>query len=154
MKKIKGIFSLFAIVLFFACGQSPEPKAGASQNAAAEPKNRIDSVFEEVMAFHDEAMPKMGKLKGYEDLARLRIDSLAKRQDEASKTLKAAYEKLVADLQKAQQGMNNWMDGFEPDKYANKDSLFRYYQAQKEAARMMRNDIFKVLDSAKARFGK
>lgn len=154
MKNLLGFIALSLIVMLFACNQSPEPKGGTSRNAAAEPKNRVDSIFEEVMAFHDEAMPKMGKLKSYEDLARLRIDSLSKLGDAGSKALKAQYEQLVSDLQQAQKGMNDWMDGFTPDKYADKDSMFQYYLGEKVKAEAMRNKIFAALDSAKGKFGK
>ncbi|MCU0387628.1 MAG: hypothetical protein MUE71_03375 [Chitinophagaceae bacterium] len=156
MKKITGFLSASAIILAFACGEGEHANhdhGGKSMNAAAEAMSPTDSLFEQVVALHDEAMPKMGKLKGFEDLAKLRIDSLAKLNDSGSKALKAEYEKLLTALQRAQKGMNDWMDGFQPDKYENQDSLMAYYQSEKVRAQAMRDDIFAVMDSATAKFG-
>lgn len=153
MKNLLGFIAMLSIVLLYACNQSPEQKGGTSQNAAAESESPADSVLKEVFVFHDEAMPKIGKLKSYEDLAKLRFDSLAKLSDAGSKALKAEYEKLVADLQRAQKGMDDWMGEFKANKYADKDSLLQYYISEKAKAQAMRNDIFSVLDSAKAKFG-
>jgi hypothetical protein len=156
MNKLLGIVALFTSSLVISCGESEHSPdhGGQSQNAAAEPKTPADSVLKEMFVFHDEAMPKMGKLKSYEDLSKLRIDSLSKLSDAGSKALKANYERLMADLQKAQKEMDDWMGGFEPGKYADKDSLFQYYLSEKEKAQTMRNDVFKALDSAIAKFGK
>jgi hypothetical protein len=157
MKKIVCMVAiLFASSLLISCGDDnhSQEQGGVSQNAAAEEKSPKDVVFDELQFFHNQAMAKMGKLKGYEDLAKLRIDSLSKLSDTGSKASKADYEKLLADLQRAQKGMNDWMDEFQPDKYADKDSLLQYYQDQKVTAEAMRNDIFSVIDSAKAKFEK
>jgi hypothetical protein len=161
MKKIFSLFSGAVILMAVACGEAEQKEnkehdhdhEGMSQNAAAEAKSPTDSLFEEVVGFHDEAMPKMGKLKGYADLAKLKIDSLGKLSDAKSKTLKAELETLLAGLERAQKGMNDWMDGFQPDKYADADSLKTYYMGEKAKAQAMRNDIFAVLDSALAKFG-
>jgi hypothetical protein len=161
MKRIFSLFSAAVILMAVACGEAEQKEnkehghdhEGMSQNAAAEAKSPTDSLFEEVVGFHDEAMPKMGKLKGYADLAKLKIDSLGKLSDAKSKTLKAEFETLLAGLERAQKGMNDWMDGFQPDKYADADSLKTYYMGEKAKAQAMRDDIFAVLDSALAKFG-
>jgi hypothetical protein len=156
MKRIFGLVSIGLFSLAIACGENEHAnhsEGGKSQNAAAEAMSPTDSLFEQVVALHDEAMPKMGKLKGYEDLAKLRIDSLGKLNNTASKALKAEYERLLAALQRAQKGMNDWMDGFQPDKYENKDSLMTYYMEEKVKAQAMRDDIFAVMDSAVSKFG-
>jgi hypothetical protein len=156
MKKIVCMVALITNSLLISCGESNQSnnQGKQSQNAAAVAKSPVDSLFDAVLVFHDEAMPKMGKLKSYLDLTKLRIDSLSKLSDAGSKASKADYEKLFADLQRAQKGMNDWMDDFQPDKYADKDSLLQYYQGQKVTAEAMRNNIFSVIDSAKAKFEK
>jgi hypothetical protein len=155
MKKLFSIVALFTSTLLISCGESEHSHdhGGTSQNAAAEPESPTDSLLKEVFVFHDEAMPKMGKLKSYEDLSKLRVDSLAKLSDAGSKALKAEYEKLVTGLQRAQKGMDDWMGDFDATKYTDKDSLLQYYISEKAKAQAMRNDIFSVLDSAKAKFG-
>jgi hypothetical protein len=155
MQKLIGTIVIFSSFLFISCGENTgsHEHGGQSQNAAAEPESPADSVLKEVFVFHDEAMPKMGKLKSYEDLAKLRLDSLAKLSDAGSKALKAEYEILVAGLQRAQKGMDDWMGDFKTNKYTDKDSLLEYYKFEKAKAQAMRNDIFSVLDSARAKFG-
>lgn len=157
MKRISFVALAGFISLAIACGETNTAKneeGGKSQNAAAtEIMSPVDSLFEQVVALHDEAMPKMGKLKGYEDLAKQRIDSLGKLSNTAAKALKAEYERLLLSLQRAQKGMNDWMDGFQPDKYENQDSLRDYYLGEKVKAQAMRNDIFAVMDSARAKLG-
>ncbi len=156
MKNLLSIVALFTSSLFISCGESEHSHehGGKSMNAAAEPMTPADSVLKEVFVFHDEAMPKMGKLKSYEDLSKLRIDSLSKLNDAGSRALKADYERLLTDLKQAQKGMDDWMGGFETDKYENKDSLIQYYLGEKVKAQAMRNAIFNALDSAIAKFGK
>jgi hypothetical protein len=155
MKKFLSIVALFTGSLFISCGENEHAHdhGGESRNAAAEPASPTDSLLKEVFVYHDEAMPKMGKLKGYEDLAKLRIDSLSKLGDAGSKALKADYERLMASLRNAQQEMDDWMGGFKAEKFADKDSLYQYYLSEKDKAKAMRNSVFNALDSAKARFG-
>jgi hypothetical protein len=156
MKKIFSLLSGAMILMAAACGETEQKKhdhEAMSQNAAAEAKSPTDSLFDEVVGLHDEAMPKMGKLKGYADLVKLKIDSLSKFSDAKNKAMKAEFEKLQAGLDRAQKGMNDWMDGFQPEKYADADSLKTYYLGEKAKAQAMRDDIFAVLDSAVAKFG-
>ncbi len=155
MNKIFGLFTGAIILTAVACGGSEEKHdhEGMSQNAATEVKSENDSLYEAVAGFHDEAMPKMGKLMSYTDLAKLKIDSLSKLSDAKSKALKVEFQQLLAALEHAQKGMNDWMGNFKPDKYTDADSLKTYYTEEKAKAQAMRNDIFAVLDSAVAKFG-
>lgn len=153
MKLIPALITGIIFCTAFACGESGKKHNHGSHNAATEAKSPTDSLFDAVLALHDEAMPKMGKLKGYADLAKLRIDSLGKLSDAKSKALKTDFEKLLAGLERAQAGMNNWMDGFQAEKYEDADSLKTYYISELAKAQAMRDDIFAVLDSALAKFG-
>jgi hypothetical protein len=135
-----------------ACGNpANEPKpSGQSKTVSLE-----DSLYKEVISFHDEAMPKMGKLIGYQKTLQAKIDSLGKmapsKMDEASKALKTRYEKLLSDLKTAEKEMNDWMDSFNPDpKFPSKEDLEKYWTDQHQKAKKMRDDILKSIDSAKA----
>lgn len=152
------ILSLLFVGLSVACGNENDHKnhvGGKSMNEAAAPEmGATDLLFEEVVAMHDEAMPKMGKLKGYiKDLER-KIDSLTNLQDASSKQLRGDYAKLLIGLQRAEKGMMDWMDDFQPEPDGiSEDSLISYYGLEKVKAKAMRDDIFNMLDSASTKLG-
>jgi hypothetical protein len=141
---------LFLLVpLFFACNGSHN-----NHNAATEkPKTLVDSLYNEVIGYHDETMPKMGKLIGYQKALQAKIDSLEKisqsKKNTADKLLKSEYEQLQAKLKAAEKEMNDWMDSFEPDpKLPNQQKLELYWKDQQQKAKKMRDDILSSVDSA------
>jgi hypothetical protein len=157
MKKIAFIFYISISLLAVSCGETtPEPeKMGVeSQNAAATEKTANDLLLEEILAYHDEAMPKIGKLRGYQTLAQTKIDSVAKLKDAASKQLKTDYENLLTNLKDAEKGMMDWMDTFNPEpEMPNAGAMKDYYEAEKVKAKAMRDNIFSTLESAVALLG-
>jgi hypothetical protein len=139
------------IVIFFSCSNPASSPVPSSQEKTDTPE---DSLYREVIGYHDEAMPKMGKLKGYQYALQAKIDSLEKmapsKKDEASKSLKTKYEQLIADLKTAEKEMNDWMDSFNPDpKFPSKEDLMKYWTNQQQKAKKMRDDILQSIDSAK-----
>ncbi|MEN1786129.1 MAG: hypothetical protein AAGF77_13470 [Bacteroidota bacterium] len=66
-------------------------------------ENEGPSQMEEVMAIHDEVMPKMGHIGELIATLRPKIDTTATGK---------AYEKAMIDLQKANKTMMTWMKGF------------------------------------------
>lgn len=140
------------VLLAVACKNSPkeaETTGGESQNAAAVVSSPTDSLFEEIVGYHDEAMPKMGKLRGFQKTAQQRIDSLAKLKDNASVSLRAEYTKLLKQLKDADKEMMDWMDNFQPEPtFSVADSLKIYYESEKVKAKNMRDHFFEALDSA------
>jgi ribosome-associated translation inhibitor RaiA len=158
MKRFLAPLTIAFSLMILSCGESStqqDSTGGKSMNEAAVPEmSDADKLFEEVMAYHDEAMPKIGKLRGYQTQAQAKIDSLAAKSDAASKTIKAEYEALLAGLKRADKGMMDWMDTFNPEPdVADEAELKAYYEAEKVKAKAMRDDIFSVLDSAIAKLG-
>jgi hypothetical protein len=156
--KMKWMIPAMAATLFFAaCGENEHRHEGGgkSMNEAAAPEmSENDLLFEEVVALHDEAMPKMGKLKGYIKDLEQKIDSLSSLKDAGSKALKAEYDTLLTGLKSAEKGMFDWMDHFQPEiEGVSEDSLKNYYTGEKVKAKAMRNDIFNMLDSAASKLG-
>ncbi|NNJ88081.1 MAG: hypothetical protein HKP53_01655 [Eudoraea sp.] len=82
------ILSLFLI--FVSCKSEPKKEEGPSQ-------------MEEVMAIHDEVMPKMGNISSLIADLKPKVDST-----EAGKE----YLKAMQDLQGAHRSMMDWMKGF------------------------------------------
>ena len=151
--KTSTIYGLFFItILQMSCHNESNHKNHSQQK---EQLSKEDSLYKAVIAFHDEVMPKMGKLAGYQKTVEAKIDSLTKalvnKKDAAGHALKARYEELLTQLKAAEKGMNNWMDSFEPEpKLPSKDALEKYWEAEHAKAKKMRDDFKAALDSANA----
>lgn len=147
--------ALFLLTSVLACN-SPASNETAPQPVQQATKE--DSLYKTVIGYHDEAMPKMGKLMGYQKALQKKIDSLSgillAKKDESASTLKKEYERIQEQLRSAEKGMNDWMDTFDPDpKIPSKEKLLEYWEDQEIKAKKMRDDIMSSLDSAKAHLG-
>lgn len=133
----------------FACQNNSQQDGNASSPVVS----KEDSLYKAVIAFHDEVMPKMGKIEGYQKTLQAKIDSLSKvlvnQKNETGHELKANYETLLAQLKDAEKGMNNWMDSFQPDpKLPSKDEMEKYWEAEYVKAKKMRDDFKAALEKA------
>lgn len=135
IKKI--IIPLFAISLLMSCNDSS--KAGHGNHGSDEKTGAVttpvDSLLKEVMAGHDEVMPKMGKVRGAQARAKAMLDSIAnlpgKAQD-ASAALKKKLETLVNDLNYADFAMDKWMTEFNMDSALNNvQERLKYLESEK-----------------------
>lgn len=147
MKKLIPYTFLIAV----ACSSAPTPATETTQK----PQSLEDSLYHEVIGYHDEAMPKMGKLVGYQKALQQKIDSLNAltrgKKDETTLALKEKYQQLQSDLKKAEKGMNDWMDSFEPDpKLPSKQELEQYWKNQQQKAKKMRDDMLSSIDSTRS----
>ena len=123
-----------------ACQNSSAPKQETSTAQSLE-----DSLYKAVIALHDEAMPKLGKIKGYQKTLERRIDSLntilARKKDASTQKLKSSYTDMLTQLKNAEKSMNDWMDSFKPDpQLPSKADLEKYWTDQKNSAQKMRDD--------------
>ncbi|MGB3152720.1 MAG: hypothetical protein WBB27_18840 [Maribacter sp.] len=88
-KFLLPIFTL-TLVLFISCKEEKKVEEGPTQ-------------MEQVMAIHDEVMPKMGKLGKLVGQLKPMADSLG---------AESPHAKAMLDLQKANESMMDWMRGF------------------------------------------
>jgi ribosome-associated translation inhibitor RaiA len=154
--KQRFCFFLMTGVLFAACHGDGHQTQTATTRAIT---SLEDSLYKDVIALHDETMPKMGKIIGYKKAIQLKIDSLnaylATKKDKGAAALKEEYQNLLVQLNTAEKGMNDWMDGFDPDpQLPTKKELVTYFEDQKLKAKKMKDDIFSALDSAAAKLPK
>lgn len=159
MKSILFIITGAVLFTLAACNSQPSGDHAGHNAAEAAATTREDSLYKDVIALHDEAMPKVGKLMGYEKTVQAKIDSLnthlATRKDEVARDLRTQYETLLAQLKAAEKGMNDWMEGFDPDpKMPSKEEIVKYFEDQKAKAQKMKDDMFIALDSAAAKLDK
>jgi hypothetical protein len=149
------LFTIIAAAsMAIACqSENKEPHNAAEQKVVS----KEDSLYNRAIAMHDEAMPKMGKLIGYEKLVQHQIDSIAKikKQTLNDKTNLSKLTALLAQLKAAETGMNAWMEGFDPDpKMTDAAEREAYFAKQAAGAQKMRDDLFVALDSAASFTGK
>jgi hypothetical protein len=148
---MKMLFStcVILVTIFCSCQNNKTADSKATTTSIE------DSLYKAVIALHDEVMPKIGKIKGYQKTVQGKIDSLTgvlqHEKNTAAKNLKSNYESLLDQLNTAEKGMNDWMDGFDPDpKLSSKEAIEKYWVDQKAKAKKMRDDILNAIDSSKA----
>jgi len=90
----KYFLVLITLVFTLSVGCKTDKKASAASES---------NQMEQVMALHDEVMPKMGKIGSLVSQLRKKIDS-----DQGG----AAEKKAMEDLQDANKSMMDWMQGF------------------------------------------
>jgi hypothetical protein len=135
IKKI--IFPLVAISMLTACNNAG--KEDHSQHETIDGKAvvqaPVDSLFDEVMAGHDEVMPKMGKVRGAQARAKAMLDSIAKlpaKAQDAAIDLKKKLETLVNELNYADFAMDKWMTEFNMDSAVNNvQERLKYLESEK-----------------------
>lgn len=90
MKINYGFFMALAVVLFLSCKEEEKKPETLTQ-------------MKEVMAIHDEVMPKMGTISKLVSELKPKVDSTETGM---------AYDKAMKDLQAAHKSMMDWMKGF------------------------------------------
>jgi hypothetical protein len=146
MKKLITLTAVASALLLASCGSDAEK---AKDNADAQVASLGDSLYKQVMDLHDEAMPKMGKLKSLQKAAEAQIDSLTKLKKADLQPMIDKLTALKTQLAAAEKGMEDWMTQLDIEKVnAPIDEKARYFADQKAKAQKMRDDIFAALDSA------
>lgn len=140
----KTPFSLLAMLAIFvfmvsscqdqrnSSQQSHDHAGGLSDH---QPKTAEDSLYRQVMDIHDEVMPKMGKVRGAQQRAQQRLDSLATQAGNTTKAYRRQLEKLVSDLNYADFAMDKWMVEFNIDS-AKDNKALRMQYLQDELAKV------------------
>ncbi len=150
---MKLIYSAaFAALVLTACQSTEQQSKNNNANSEQTAESLEDSLFKEVVAVHDEVMPKMGKVIGYKKTMIAKIDSIdhlkGKAQAEAAAD-KKKYQNVLAQLASAEKGMNDWMEQFDWEKkLVGKEDMVKYYGDQKEKAAKMKDDLLAALQNA------
>lgn len=129
LNQIKGLFLVFFLFTLIACQTNGK-------------KDQITQLKGEVMAAHDEVMPKMGKMRSMEKSLRALsandLDSLEIRKE--ADALKIAND-----------GMMQWMRNYQPDFEGTEDEYIQYLQEQKKLIEKVREDINSSLATGETR---
>ena len=156
---------LFAVMTFvclfsFSCKEAAKEDRNPNNDATKRALSKKDSASKAAMDIHNEVMPKMGKIIGYEKMAKSRVDSvqnlinIKKCKCEDLHDMMNEYSKLFVQLKNAEQGMNDWMSGYnaEPN-LATEELRIAYFEDQKMKAEKMKADFFAALDKGQAMLG-
>ena len=138
---------LFALVILASCAgnSSDERKNGYSDV----PKNPEDSLFQDVMDLHDQAMAKIGKVKGSREQLEAKIDSLDKVKSSEKESLTKKYAEISRELKQADDKMDTWMHDFSIDTLQD-DAKRRiaYLESEKSKVSAVKDEIMSALSKA------
>ncbi len=116
MKNILTI--LVAVVGLAACNNTKEKKQEATE----------PTLMEEVMALHDEVMPKMGRMMKVQKQLKLKADSIATNDEETAERLRS----LASDIELANEAMMDWMRNFDPNFEGTEEEKQAYLEKKKK----------------------
>ena len=156
MKSLFYTFLSILCIIAFACKDANTNNPG--NDATKKVMTKEDSAYTEALDIHDEVMPKMGKIIGYQKKAQQRLDSVAqllkKNGLAGAKEFKQRVDSLLFELKLAERGMNDWMEGFTAEpKLPTTEERTAYFEDQKVKALKMKDKFFTALDKAKAMLG-
>lgn len=160
MKPLFYTFLTVFCIIAFACKEANT--SNTSNDATKKVLTKEDSAYTEALDIHDQVMPQMGKLIGYQKKAKLRSDSLALwlKRNAAPKygtnpnELKGKLDNLLFELKLAEKGMNDWMEGFTAEpKLPTTEERTAYFEDQKAKALVMKDKFFAALNKAKEMLG-
>lgn len=153
IKKI--ILPILAISLISACNNAGK-EDHSNHDATGEKKDTTLSpaevLYEDVMAGHDEVMPKMGKVRGAQARAKAMLDSIAKlpaKAQDAAVGLKKNLETLINELNYADFAMDKWMTEFNMDSAVNNvQERIKYLESEKGKVTKVKEAVLSGLAKA------
>ena len=95
----------------------------------SEEKSKVVLLKDEVMAIHDDVMPKMGELRKVKKYLLQHADSIA----EADSSRAAVLTVLARRIEDANEGMRDWMRNYEPEFTGSEEEILAYLEEQKKA---------------------
>lgn len=137
MKMKKVVFLLFLVATATACSN--------------EQKEQKDALMAEVMAAHDEVMPKMGELRKTAKALQAKADSLGALTDQDFSAEINTLRQTAKRIEDANEVMMEWMRQFEmPDNEAPIAEVLVYLKDQKEKIDKVKDEMLKSLEEGNA----
>ena len=131
-----------ALFLVFSCQSGSKATSEDVSNGVIS----LDSLKSEVLFIHDEVMPKMGELRRVRKDLMLQADSLM--ASDASRA--SILDSLANNIASANEGMMQWMRGYEPDFEGTEEEVRAYLEAQKSSIQKVKEDMESALKSGMA----
>lgn len=145
MKTILKLSALTLLALLYACGQkSHDHEHGhdhhAHDSAGTSPNAKL---YSEVMAIHDEVMPKM------DDIYTLKEGLKKKLADNPAADKKSEIESAIARLDAADESMRVWMREFDSEAIKDEEKKREYLENEMVKVKKLREDMLAAIEQAK-----
>lgn len=139
MSKLRALF-LLPLLLFTAC---------------MSPKQKEENLAKEVMAIHDEVMPRMGEISSYRRELKQKLKAQEFQFSAETRVERAEMERLIMKLDSADKGMMDWMHNYNggQDLYTHKE-IMEYLEGEKKAISEVKVYMEATLDETKKYLGK
>ncbi|XOV91940.1 MAG: hypothetical protein ACFHWX_17245 [Bacteroidota bacterium] len=108
-------------------------------SSCGEKSGNLQSLKDEVMAVHDEVMPKMGDMRKTSKSLQMKAETL---DSLGALELKS----LAGDIEAANEFMMQWMRQFEPTLEGTEEELMKYYSEQKKAILQVKDSMNHTLE--------
>ena len=139
MKQQIYLLSLILLFCLNSCGDGQQ-----NQN---EGEVSQEELYDEVMAVHDEVMPRMGDLMNYQSQLKGKIDSLPEGQAEETESLQS----VVDELEEAHDAMMGWMRNFNRDyEGMTEEEVMEYLRQEKEKIEEVKEKMNSALQEAES----
>jgi len=129
---MKNIFP-FLFTLICACQPSSQSAELVSSETGV---ISLDSLKKEVLAIHDEVMPKMGALMKAQKTLNQLSGSLGE-----SDSLSIVMKNAATDLDVANESMMVWMRNYEPNFEGTEEEQRAYFEEQKKGIQKVKEDM-------------
>ena len=134
------VTSLF-LVFCSSNGQDKDHKLAGGENIAKE----LRPLYDEVMAIHDEAMPKLSDIAKLQDQLVATLDTL--RAQDAKEELRRA-NRILGELNRAENAMWSWMHNFSKLDSISQSEKEMFLQQEKASASDMSSLVSSSIEAA------
>lgn len=143
--RLLNLFFLSFILLLAGCGNPGNNQSTdeADNNTDGNPNQAL---YDQVMDIHDEVMPKM------EDIYKLKSQLQEKiaNSPELVKEKKESIERMILQLDSANNAMMIWMRQFNPPDSVDEEQARAYLEEQMEKVKKVKEDMLTAIDRASA----
>lgn len=145
--KIAANILFLGLIISISCNKSSHHE----EHEQAETPNPNQALYEEVMAVHDDVMPKADEIY---QLKKELQDKIAKTPDLVADK-KKQLDQIIAELDSADHSMMDWMHKFNPlPDSANQETAREYLENEMEKIKKVRELINGSIQKAKEEVGK
>jgi len=107
--------------------------------------SETENLRSEVMAIHDEVMPKMDDIMKEKS----RLSALMSETEDSLKIIR--IRTAMSELEAADEGMMQWMRQFKPEEFENdEDALIQYYQEEMVRIKEVKTNMLNALENSKS----
>lgn len=139
-------FSLTLMAGIMMLGLTLGCNSSSSESAEEDAAAGVASTMEEVMAIHDEVMPKMGELNQLKESLEKKAETM-----EGDDPSKSAVIGALGALETADEAMMDWMRNFEPPVQGDEsDEVLNYLKIEKEKISEVRDQMLESMAKAKS----